>query len=214
MDKKADCPITVVSLLEVNMSINVGTNKKGWKYHFDRRDKASKEGRHLPTLEELYCGMSFLNESLACDAQTWSERVIPCLAEKASKLTRSALQIALERLTVSACLQDLTLVYAETAKYETSSDLFAEVQRAARRLVVYRVAGGDISARSLLCEDLISRIRKLPHESAELWAISSTLLGLMLNMNRRKLIDGSQRHSLGDFFSDGESMLFRTPEVI
>ena len=184
-------------------------NPKGWKYHFNRRNRASKEGRHLPTLEELYCGMSFLNESLASDVHTWSERIIPCLAEKSNKLPRSALQIALERLTVSASLQDLTLVYDETVKYEISSDLSTEVKRAARRLVVYRVAGGDISARSLLCEDLVSRIRRLPRESAELWAISATLLGLTLNMDRPQSLYGSRTHSLGEFFSDGESLLFR-----
>ena len=64
------------------MSENVGTNEKGWKYHFNRRDKAAREGRHLPTLEELYCGMLFLNESLSHDAQAWSERIIPSLSEK------------------------------------------------------------------------------------------------------------------------------------
>jgi len=184
-------------------------NQKGWKYHFERRNRASKEGRHLPTLEELYCGMSFFNDSLARDAQAWSERVIPCFAEKASKLTRSALQTALERLTVSASLQDLTFVYDETVKCETSFDLSTEVERAARRLVVYRVAGGDVSARSLLCEDLVSRIHRLPYESAELWAISSTLLGLMLNMDWPQPLNGIRTHSLGTFLRDGESMLFR-----
>jgi hypothetical protein len=33
-------------------------NPKDWKYHFNRHDKAAREGRHLPTIEELYCGMS------------------------------------------------------------------------------------------------------------------------------------------------------------
>ena len=160
-------------------------------------------------LEEFYCGMSFVNDLLACDVQTFVERVIPRLVEKGNKLPHSTLKAALERLTVSASLQDLTLAYDEVIKYEASSDLSTEVGRAARRLIVYRVAAGDVPARSLLCKDIVARIRMLPRESAELWAITSTLLGLTLNMDRPQSRDGSHAHSLGDFLSDGESMLFR-----
>ena len=164
-------------------------------------------------LEELYCGMSFLNEFLACDVQTWAERVIPCFVEKGNKLPHSTLKAALERLTVSASLQDLTLVYDEVIKYEASSDLSTEVGRAARRLIVYRVAAGDVSARSLLCKDIVARIRRFPRESAELWAISSTLLGLTLYMDRPQSRNGSHVHSLGDFLSYGEVNAIQTQKV-
>jgi len=40
------------------MSTNLGP--KDWKYHFNGRDKAAREGRHLPTLEELYCRIPLL----------------------------------------------------------------------------------------------------------------------------------------------------------
>jgi hypothetical protein len=182
---------------------------KGWKYHFNRRNRAAEEGRHLPTLEELYCGMSFLNESLAYDVQTWSERVIPSFDKRADKLARSSLKMALERLTVSANLQDLTFVYDMTLEYENSSELALEVRCAAKRMVVYRVASGDASARSLLCDDLVSILRTLHGESAQLAAITSTLLGLMLNMDWHQHIRRNRMQSLRTFIRDGETMLFR-----
>ena len=188
---------------------NVTANEKDWKYHFNRRERAAREGRHLPTLEELYCGMSFLNGSLRHDAQAWSERIIPSLAGQGQEAPRDPVRIALERLTVSVSLEDLKFVCDEIEKCEATSEKFFEIQCAARRLVVYRVAGGDVSARSLLCEDLVSRIRRLPYESAELWAVSSTLLGLMLNMDSPQPLNGIRTHSLGTFIRDGESMLFR-----
>jgi len=188
---------------------NVTANEKDWKYHFNRRERAAREGRHLPTLEELYCGMSFLNGSLPHDAQAWSERIIPSLAGKGREVPRDPVRIALERLTVSTSLEDLKFVCDEIEKCEATSEKSFEFQCAARRLTVYRVSGGDVSARSLLCEDLVSRIRRLPYESAELWAISSTLLGLTLNMDRPQSLSGSHTHSLGDFFCDGKSMLSR-----
>jgi hypothetical protein len=77
-------------------------NPEDWKYHFNRRDKAAREGRHLPTLEELYCGMSFLGASLPNDAQVWSERIVPALSEKDYGLEQKQVQTALGRLSVGA----------------------------------------------------------------------------------------------------------------
>ena len=184
-------------------------NPKGWKYHFNRRDRAAKAGIHLPTLEELYCGMSFLNESLSHDAQAWSERIIPSLAEKGQGLARNPVQNALERLSVSADLEDLRFVCDEIEKYETKTEKTAEVQCAARRLTVYRVAGGDVTAWPLLREDLASRMCTLTSESEELLEVTSTLIGLMRNIDRPQWKSTRREHSLGDFRAEGSSVLFR-----
>jgi AAA domain (dynein-related subfamily) len=184
-------------------------NQKGWKYHFNRRDRAAGEGRHLPMLEELHCGMSFLNESLPHDAQTWSERIIPCLSQQGQGLERNSVQTALERLSVSVSIENLTFACDEVKKFEATPEKALDVQCAARRLPVYRVAGGDVTAWPLLCEDLVSRIRKLPRDSDELFEVASTLFGLMLNNDRLPWKGGRHAHSLGDFLTDGASMLFR-----
>ena len=106
------------------MSPSLAAKEKGWKYHFKRREKAAGEGRHLPTLEELYCGMSFLNGSLPHDAQAWSERIIPSLAGKGQEALRDPVRFALERLTVSASREDLKFVCDEIEKYKTTSKNF------------------------------------------------------------------------------------------
>jgi hypothetical protein len=188
------------------MSENVGANEKGWKYHFNRRDRAAREGRHLPTLEELYCGMSFLNESLPHDAQVWSERIIPPLSEKGQSSERNRVQTALGRLSVSTGIEDLEFVYDELEKYETNSKKLLEVKYAARRLTVYRVAAGDVTAWPLLCDDLASRLRDLTIESAEYWAVSLILLGLI---HLPHWLRDSGVYSLGDFLTDGADMLSR-----
>jgi SpoVK/Ycf46/Vps4 family AAA+-type ATPase len=184
-------------------------NSKDWKYHFNRRERAAKEGRHLLTLEELYCGMSFLNESLPHDAQTWSERIIPSLSEKSRGSERNPVQTALERLSVSASIEDLKYVCDEVRKYETTSEKTADLQCAVRRLTAYRVASGDITAWPLLCEDLVLRIRRLAREPEEFFEVVSTLFGLMLNNDRLQWNRDRHAHSLGDFRTDGASMLFR-----
>ena len=153
--------------------------------------------------------MSFLNESLPLDAQAWSERIIPSLAERGQGLARNPVQSALERLSVSADLEDLMFVCNEIEKYETRSEKTTEVQCAARRLTVYRVAAGDITAWPLLRDDLVSRGRTLTTESEELWEVTSTLLGLIRNINRPQWTSGRRDRSLGDFRAEGSSVLSR-----
>jgi hypothetical protein len=188
------------------MSSKADLSPKDWKYHFNRRDKAAREGRHLPTLEELYCGMPFSNESLSHDAQVWSERIIPSLSEKGQGVERNQVQTVLGRLSVSASIEDLKFVYEELKKYETNSKKLLEVKRAARRLSVYRVAAGDDSAWPLLCDDLVTRIRGLKIESAEHWTVSLILLGLM---HLPHWLRNAGVYSLGDFLIDGADMLSR-----
>jgi ATPase family associated with various cellular activities (AAA) len=187
------------------MSANVGANEKGWKYHFNRRDRAAREGRHLPKLEELHCGMSFLNESLRHDVQAWSERIIPTLSEKGQSSERNRVQTALERLSVSASIEDLKFAYEELEKHETNSKKLLEGS-VASRLSVYRVAAGDETAWPLLCDDLASRLRDLTSESAEYWAVSLILLGLM---HLPHWLRDSGVYSLGDFLIDGADVLSR-----
>ena len=88
----------IISLLGSLMPPKADLSSKGLEYHFNRRDRAAREGRHLPTLRELYCGMEFSNESWTYDAQWWSEQIIPSLAEKGQQLARNPVQTALERL--------------------------------------------------------------------------------------------------------------------
>jgi hypothetical protein len=76
-------------------------------YYFELFDLAAKTGQYLPTLEDLYCGMSFFNQSVSADAREWAERIIPHLAEKGQRKQLNQIQLALERLTVSAELKDL-----------------------------------------------------------------------------------------------------------
>ena len=188
------------------MAANVSTNEKGWKYHFDRRDKAAQEGRHLPTLEELYCGMSFLNASLQNDVQVWSEQIALFLSEKDQGPELNQVQTALGRLSVGAGIEDLKFVYEELGKYQTNSKKLLDVKKAAKRLIVYRVAAGDVTAWPLLCDDLALRLREMTRDSAERLAVSLILLGLV------DLPQGLRRsgvYTLSDFLIDGSDMLSR-----
>ena len=143
-------------------------NRENWMYHFLRCYHAALEGEHLPTLEELYCGMPFLNDSMPHDVKAWSERAIPRLAERGQKVRRNSLQIAIEHLRVRSSLEDLKFVYNEIMGYDISSHMSTEIEHAARRLVFYRVFSGDESASPLLFRDLMFKIRSLTYESAGL----------------------------------------------
>jgi hypothetical protein len=142
-------------------------NQKDWEYHFERRARAAIEGRHLPTLDELYCGMSLFNDSVTSDAKDWSKRFIPCLAEKGQEMPRNPAQIALERLTVSASLEDLRLAHDELIHYQTSSEKSDEIENAISRLIFYRVARADISALRLFYEELTTRLHRVTGEFAD-----------------------------------------------
>ena len=139
-----------------------------WMHHFKNSDLAAKYGEYLPTLEELYCGMSFYNHSVDADAREWSKRIIPHLAEKGQRIPRNQVQFALERLTVSAQLEDLKFVYDAILTYSAPPEMLAAVLCALRRLVIYRVFSGDESMRLILVDDLIHRIHWLTCESTGL----------------------------------------------
>jgi hypothetical protein len=134
---------------------------EAWMYYFEQANQAAKDGRHLPTLEDLCCGMSFFYGSVAADAREWAERTIPKIAEKGQKVRRNQVQLVLERLTVSAGLEDLKFVHKKIVQYKALPEMFGELSRAARRLVLYRVLSGDESVRLSLLSDLIYRIRWL-----------------------------------------------------
>lgn len=68
------------------------------KRHFERRSLAATQGRHLPTLTELLRDCSFMSDSIAIDAQTFAERVLPRV--RRDKPEAAALVRALEQLTV------------------------------------------------------------------------------------------------------------------
>ena len=77
------------------------SKSKGWLYHFSRRDRAAKEGRHLPSVSELLAGMAFLNDSLTEDAKTWAERLLMRLHKYSGNLLYEDVVVALKRLTVT-----------------------------------------------------------------------------------------------------------------
>jgi hypothetical protein len=137
-----------------------------WMYYFGKFDQSAKEGRYLPTLEDIYCGMSLFGRSVAADAQEWSKHMIPHLAEKGQKIPRNKIQLALERLTVSASLEDLKFVHDEIVYYESPPEILEAVSYAVRRLVYYRVASGDKSMIFSLVDDLMFKIRWLTCVSA------------------------------------------------
>jgi hypothetical protein len=128
---------------------------------FKQYNKAAKEGRYLPSLHDLYCGMSFFGGSVAADAQEWSKRIIPDLAQKGQEMPGNSVQIAFERLMISASLEDLQSVDDEISEYRIPLEMLGEMLRAGRRMVFYRVALGDESVCPCLLYDHFDTIRLL-----------------------------------------------------
>ena len=114
-----------------------------WMYDFQEFNQQAEQGRYLPTLEDLYCGMLFFLGSLLADVQEWLRQIIPHLAKKGQKIPRNRVQIVLERLKVRANLEDLKFAHGEIIKRRIPHEIFEEISRAERRLVFYRVASGD-----------------------------------------------------------------------
>jgi hypothetical protein len=143
-------------------------NPEPWMDCFEKRDQAAKEGRYLPSLGDLYSGMSFLKGSITADAKAWSAYIIPHLANKGQEIPRNPVQIALERLMVSARIEDLEFVHEEVSNYKIPLDMFEEITRAERRLVFYLVSSGDESVWPYLLDDLFFTIRWLMSETGSL----------------------------------------------
>jgi hypothetical protein len=74
-----------------------------YRRRFERRAKAAKEGRHLPTLDELLLRSPFLGDDIATDAQAYAERMLPRVADDA---LGGRLKVALQALTVSPDIDD------------------------------------------------------------------------------------------------------------
>lgn len=143
-------------------------NPEPWMDCFEKRDQAAKEGGYLPSLGDLYSGMSFLKGSITADAKAWSAYIIPHLANKGQEIPRNPVQIALERLMVSARIEDLEFVREEISNYKIPPDMFEEITRAERRLVFYLVSSGDESMWPYLLDDLFFTIRWLMSETGSL----------------------------------------------
>ena len=158
--------IRFVSSVRTLMPYKASMDPENWMYYFEKSDQAARDGEFLPTLEDLYCGMSFFCGSVAADAREWSEHIIPHLAEKGQEIPRNQVQFALERLTVSVSNEDLKFANDEIVKYRSPPEMLAGVSRAAKRLVLYRVARGDESVRLSLVDDLIIRIRWITCKSS------------------------------------------------
>src|SRR5579859_368210 len=61
-------------------SMSASDDKRSRNY--ERRLKATVEGRHLPTIDELVRGFPFMSEKLGLDAQAYVERLLPRLNDK------------------------------------------------------------------------------------------------------------------------------------
>lgn len=143
-------------------------NPEPWMDCFEKCDQAAKEGRYLPSLDDLYSGMSFLKGSVTADAKEWSAYIIPHLAEKGQEIARNPVQIALERLTVSAGIEDLKFAHDEISYYKMPLDMFEEITGAEKRLVFYLISLGDESVWPYLLDDLFFTIRWLRSETGGL----------------------------------------------
>jgi hypothetical protein len=108
---------------------------------------------------------TFLNGSMTADAKAWSAYIIPYLAEKGQEISRNQVQIALERLTVSARIEDLQFAHKKISEYKIPLYMFDEITRAEMRLVFYLALCGDESMRPYLLDDFFFVIRCLIRET-------------------------------------------------
>lgn len=150
-------------------------SQKGWKYHFDRRDRAAREGRHLPSVGELLTGMSLLNGSVQDDAQAWAERILLRLDEEKNGFAAADVFLALKRLTVGPSVEDFK--FAHLAFNRPAANHLPE-NDGAKRCLIYRVAAGDLEAIGPLCGAASRRLRTEMKDEEEGRACTDLIVGL------------------------------------
>ncbi len=162
-------------------------SKKGWKHHFERRDKAASEGRHLPTVDELFAGMSFFKNSFKVDAQIWAERLLATQIGKPQDANGGEVLDALERITVSFTIQDFENVETCMRYYGLGSQGPDYHVSSVQRCVIYRAMAGDMTAIPLVCTEIAEHFRKTFYEPDEGKANLTTLLGLLFALRNKSL---------------------------
>jgi hypothetical protein len=151
-------------------------SQQGWKHHFYRRDRAAREGRHLPTVGELLAGMSFLKDSLHEDAQTWAERIWLRLDEEKSGVVAADVFLALKRLTVGPTAEDFRFAYKA---FSGSGHKPLPQNESAQRCLIYRVVSGDLEAIGALCGVASRRLRAEIKDSEEARTCTDLIMGLV-----------------------------------
>jgi ATPase family associated with various cellular activities (AAA) len=177
---------------------------KGWKYHFDRRDRAAREGRHLPSVGDLLTGMSFYLGNIQEDAQAWAERLLLRLDEEKNGFAAADVFLALKKLTVGPRAEDYK--FAHGAFSGPGANHLPE-NDGARRCLVYRVAAGDLTAIGQLCGLASRRLRNDIRDVDEGRACNDLILGLStyasVPKNKYENIDFFQCRMDGTFLRDG-----------
>ena len=98
------------------------------QHHFERRSRAAREGRHLPTLDELLRGSPFMGDSVTKDAQAFAERLLSRLPVTTGDAL-AGLRIALEALTVTPTALDFCeaqSAFLAVHKEQDAQDPFAD----------------------------------------------------------------------------------------
>jgi hypothetical protein len=155
------------------------SKSKGWLHHFDRRDRAAREGRHLPSTSELISGMSFLNDSPIDDAQTWAERLLLRLHKYRDDLRYEDILTALKRLTVSPDSTDFKNA-VDVLQSGTPHQSFLSRESGELRCVLYCAASGDREAAIRLTGEIGSHLRRQVTDPDELKAGIELVLGLSM----------------------------------
>jgi hypothetical protein len=156
------------------------SKSKGWLYHFERRDRAAREGRHLPSISELISGMSFRNDSHIDDAHAWAERLLLRLHKRSEDLLYADITSALKRLKVFPESEDFKNVIDVLKREDTPYQSFLDRESAELRCVLYGVASGDREAAVRLAGEVASRLRRQVTNPDELKAGIELVLGLSM----------------------------------
>jgi hypothetical protein len=152
---------------------------KGWLYHFERRDRAAREARHLPSTSELIAGMSFFNDSLTDDAQTWAERLLLRLHKYRDDLLYADILTALQRLTVSPDSTDFRNAI-DVLQSGIPPQRFLGRESGELRCLLYCTASGDREAAIRLTGEVGSYLRRQVTSPDELKAGIELVLGLSM----------------------------------
>ncbi len=137
----------------------------GWKHFFERRNKAAVEGRHLPRTADLMLGLSFFEDDLKRDAQTWAERLLMRLDDAREDPACLPVVVALQRLTVSPDIADFALAGRVLTDREAPDEDWLPRDEAHKRCMVYCAALGDKLALAEFCSKTAEDLRNMGEDT-------------------------------------------------
>lgn len=115
--------------------------------HFERRQRAARQGLHLPSEEELLRGMGFFKQDLPEDVREYATRLSRRL-KKRGRLDMMAMVEALDELVVDPGLDGI--VAAEAVLDEVPDTKWLPVDDCRLRLRIYRAYQGEAQAAALI----------------------------------------------------------------